>query len=336
MSGHRIPAWRVTLDGRDLTARLAPRLLELTLSEQRAGEADQLDLRIHDHDGRLALPSRGAELSVALGWQGGGLVDKGRYRVDEVEHAGPPDIVTVRARSADLTAALRARRDRSWHDTTLGEVLRSIAGEHGLSPRIAPALDALPLPHLDQSGESDAALLTRLGKQHDAVATIKAGRLLFLPTGKGETASGEPLPAAQVRRRDGDGHRYHVADREAYSGVRAYWHDVEGANRRSVLVGKSGNAKRLRDSFASEQAAREAAEAEWARIQRGLATLSLTLAWGRPDLYPEQPCRVSGFKPEIDDTDWLIVKVTHSVGSSGFVTSLELETRADAAGAGGE
>ncbi|WP_334132375.1 contractile injection system protein, VgrG/Pvc8 family, partial [Silanimonas lenta] len=219
---HRIPAFRVTLDGQDLTRRIAPRLLDLTLTEQRASEADQLDLRLHDHDGRLALPRRGAELTVALGWQDGGVVDKGVYRVDEVEHSGAPDTVTLRARSADLTAALRARRDRSWDDTTLGEVVRTLAGNHGLTPRIAPALDRVAVPHLDQTGESDAALLSRLGKQHDAVATIKAGRLLFLPIGRGETAAGEPLPAATLTRRDGDSHRYHVADREAYSGVRAY------------------------------------------------------------------------------------------------------------------
>ncbi len=323
---HRIPAFRVTLDGQDLTRRIAPRLLDLTLTEQRASEADQLDLRLHDHDGRLALPRRGAELTVALGWQDGGVVDKGVYRVDEVEHSGAPDTVTLRARSADLTAALRARRDRSWDDTTLGEVVRTLAGNHGLTPRIAPALDRVAVPHLDQTGESDAALLSRLGKQHDAVATIKAGRLLFLPIGRGETAAGEPLPAATLTRRDGDSHRYHVADREAYSGVRAYWHDRDGANRRSVLVGASGNAKRLRETFASEQAAREAAEAEWQRLQRGVGSLSLTLAWGRPDLYPEQPCRVRGFKAEIDATDWLIVKVTHSLGGAGFTTAVEMET----------
>lgn len=35
---------------------------------------------------------------------------------------------------------------------------------------------------------------------------------------------------------------------------------------------------------------------------------------------------VSGFKPEIDGTDWLVAKTTHTVdGSGGFVTALELE-----------
>jgi phage protein D len=109
--------------------------------------------------------------------------------------------------------------------------------------------------------------------------------------------------------------------------VRAYWHDKAGAYRKSVLVGRSGNAKRLRESYASEAEARDQAQAEWNRIQRGVAKFSYTLALGRADLYPEQKLRVSGFKPEIDSTDWLIEQLVHRItGSSGFTTSLDLET----------
>jgi phage protein D len=326
---YAVPAWRVVLDGQDLTERFRPRLLDLTLSEARGGEADQLDLRIHDHDGRMALPRRGVELSVAIGWADAGLVEKGTFRVDEVEHSGSPDILTIRARSADLTHPMRTRRERSWHDVTLGNVVRNLAGEHGLQARIAPALASIGIAHLDQTGESDVHLLTRLGRQYDAVATVKAGSLIFLPIGSGTTASGEPLPSPLLRRQDGDQHRYALADRDAYSGVRAYWNDKPGAQRKSVLVGESGNAKRLRQTYSSEAEAKRHAQAEWNRARRGAATFAYTLALGRADLFPEQKVRVSGFKTEVDDTTWLIAKATHSItGSGGFTTQLELETDA--------
>ena len=180
-----IPAWRVVLDGNDLTDRIAPRLIDLTLTECRGGEADQLDLRIHDHDGRMALPRRGVTLTVAIGWRDTGLVDKGTFRVDEVEHSGAPDIITIRARSADLTQKIRTRRERSWHDVTLGKVLRGLAGEHGLKAQIDAKLADIAIPHLDQTGESDVHLLQRLGKQYDAVATVKNGTLLFAPISRG-------------------------------------------------------------------------------------------------------------------------------------------------------
>lgn len=326
------PAIRVTLDGRDLTDRIAPRLLDLTLTEQRGDEADQLDLRIHDHDGRMDIPNRGAEISVAIGWKGQGLVDKGLFRVDEVEHAGAPDVITLRARSADFSAQLRIRRERSFDATTLGAIVQAIAADHGLTPRIAPALASVAIAHVDQT-ESDGALLARLGKTHDAVSTIKRRSLLFLPIGQGLTAAGAPLPAVTIARADGDQHRYHLADRDTYNGVRAFWHDQDGANRKSVLVGQSGNAKRLRETFANEADARAEAQAEWQRIQRGVATLAYTLALGRPDLYPEQRVTARGFKPAIDQTAWLIVKVDHRLTPGGFTTGLDLETVSAAAAA---
>lgn len=321
-----IPLWKVVLDGQDLTERIAPRLLELTLSESRGDEADQLDLRISDHDGALALPKRGVSLTLAMGWVDSGMVNKGTFVVDDVEHSGAPDVITVRARSADLTGAIRSRRERSWHDTTLGAVLSTIAGDHSLKSAIAPALSGLAVPHLDQANESDINLLTRLAKRFDAVATVKAGTLVFAPTGSGTTPSGIELPGAQITRQSGDQHRYAVSDREKYTGVRAYWGNRGDARRVGVLVGTADNEKKLQATYATEAEARQHAQAEFQRLDRGAASLSYTLALGRADLYPEQSITVSGFKPEIDGTDWLVSKATHTItGAAGFTTALELE-----------
>ncbi|MCD7096973.1 phage late control D family protein [Stenotrophomonas sp. MMGLT7] len=321
-----VPAWKVVLDGQDLTARIAPRLIDLTLTECRGGEADQLDLVIHDHDGRMALPKRGVTLSVAIGWQGAGLVNKGTFRVDEVEHAGAPDIITIRARSTDLTRQMRSRRERSWHASTLGAVLRNLAGEHGLKASIAAALASIAIDHLDQVNESDVALLTRLGQRYDAVATVKAGTLLFAPVGSGTTPGGTALPQARITRADGDRHRYSVEDRNEYSGCKCFWNDRKRAKRKQVLVGSDDNAFTVRETFKSEAMARQQARSKWQQLQRGAAKFIYQLALGRADLYPEQQVTVSGFKPEIDGQAWLIVQATHGIsGDGGFTTALEME-----------
>jgi len=327
MIGHDTPAWRVVLDGQDLTARIAPRLLELTLCETRGEEADQLELRIHDHDGQMALPARGVMLTVAIGSRQQGLIDKGQYRVDEVEHSGAPDLISIRARSANFSKDLRIRKSRSWHGQTLGAIVGGIAGEHSLTPDIDAALSPVAIEHLDQADESDIHLLSGLANRFDATLALRDGRLIFQPIGHGGPLDRRSPPLLALTRRHGDQHRYCVADRDAYSGVRAYWSDTAGASRKSVLVGTPDNAKRLRETCSSERIALEHAQAEWQRIQRGAATLSYTLAFGRADLSPEQHLSLSGFKPEIDGTDWLVIKTTHTLtGSQGFSTALELET----------
>lgn len=51
---------------------------------------------------------------------------------------------------------------------------------------------------------------------------------------------------------------------------------------------------------------------------------------GRADLYTEMPVKVSGFKQPIDDAEWTITTLTHSVSAdNGFTTSLELEVKID-------
>lgn len=320
----RAPAYRIKWEGQDITEKVNPRLIDLAIEECRGDQVDQLDITMSDHDGRLAMPSKGALLSVSIGWEGEALVDKGTFKVDEVEHRGSPDSITVRARSADLNTGIKTRAERSYHDTTLGAIVKQVAARNRLKPRVDGRLAAKPIAHIDQT-ESDVAFLTRLGRQHDAVATIKAGTLLFLPVVGTTTSGGKALPTITITRADGDQHRYATADRQSYSGVRAYWHDPKRANRRGVLVGQSGNAKRLRESYATEADAREAALAEWRRIQRGAATFDVTLAEGIPTLCPQTPVRLRGWKEPWGSIEWLTVKVRHQLSDSGFTTQASLE-----------
>jgi len=330
----RQPDFRITLGGKDITATVNPRLVSLTLAQCRGGEADQLDLVLNDADGQLELPRTGVQIALAIGWAGADLTGKGTFTVDEVEHSGAPDQVQIRARSADLRAGLRNRAEQSWHATTLGTVAQTIARRNGLQARIDAGLAATPIAHADQTNESDINFITRLARRHDAVATVKAGRLVLLPINGSRSSSGAVLAAITLTRAAGDQHRFHVADRDAYTGVRAYWHDPDRAKQRSVLVGQSGNAKRLREGHANEADARAAAEAEWQRVQRGAATFELTLATGVATLDAQAPLAVSGFKPEIDGTDWLVTKVTHTIADGGFTTRLEAERQGSDANAG--
>jgi phage protein D len=321
------PDFSVTLDGQNLSTKIAPRLISLTISECRTDEADQLDLVLDDSDGRLALPKKGAVLAVSMGWTGQALVDKGTFTVDEVEHSGAPDTITVRARSASMTKNMGERQEKSWHGQTLGAIVRAIAGKHKLKPTISDTLGKLTIPHIDQTHESDMAFLTRLAKRYDAVMTVKETRLLFLPIGAGVTASGKPLPVVTIERSTGDQHRYSVRDRENFECVRAYWHSGKKGKRQTVYFGSATarSFKTLPEIYSTAGEATAAAKSELQRIERGQATLGYTLALGRPEIRPELTVNVRGFKPEIDGTDWLVSRATHTISDGGLQTSLELE-----------
>ena len=198
---HLAPDYRLEVEGKDISAAVQPRLISLTLTEGRANSADQLEIELDDADGQLAIPRKEAEIALAIGWKGQQLVDKGSFVVDEAEHSGTPDRVTIRARAADLGGEIRTRKEKSWHATTLGTVLAELAQRNSLTHKIDKALAAIKVDHLDQTNESDMHLITRLARKHDAVATVKKKHLLFMPITGTTTSQGQRLPTHRRRGR---------------------------------------------------------------------------------------------------------------------------------------
>ncbi|PTW44673.1 hypothetical protein C8J25_109103 [Sphingomonas faeni] len=337
-----IAAVRVVVDGKDITPVLEGkvpqpngrpprrRLVSLGISEKRGEEADQLDLVIDDTDGTVALPPTGAKIHVWLGWKQGsdvtsGLVDKGWFIVDEVAHGGPPDLITIRARSADFTSDLKTRREKSWHGTTLGTIVSDVAQHHGLTPRCAASLAGIAIKSKAQNRESDLAFLRRLGRERGAVAKIARGVLMFSPISAGVTTTGKPIAIVTIARRDGDAHQYSRQKRDDVPGVKATWHDRKTGKRQHFVAGQAEGAKILSRVYGNEIDAQAAANAASGRAGREPVSLSLTLALGRPDIHPETKAIVTGYKDTIDAVGWLVSEVAHSVSDRGYTTLLKLD-----------
>lgn len=345
----RIPAFNILIGGRTL-AVLDEKLISLELTDNRGFNADELTISVDDSEGVIELPPRGAELSVSLGWQGEPLIYKGVYIVDEVSHAGPPDRIEITARSADFRDEFNVKREVSWHDVTVERIVSAIAHRYKLTPVISEQLMGAEIDHADQTQESDMSFLTRMAEILGAIATVKNGSLLFILPGGGVSASGQALPDFAITRESGDRHAFRIADRDAYTGVQAYWLDLDFGKKKKVtvrkrkktidekkprsssregdyLAGEDGNVFVLRTTYSSELAAQRAAAAKWQQLQRGAAEFNLTLAYGRADLYPEMHGTVTGFKAAIDQQDWIISKVGHTIDDAGFKTRLELEAK---------
>ncbi|EGF93094.1 phage protein D [Asticcacaulis biprosthecium C19] len=303
-------AWSVFLDGVNLTPVMNPRLIALTITEKRSEAADQLDIVLDDKDGKVAIPRKGAVLRVSMGWLQGdnlssglpiGLIDKGAFKVDEVGGGGPFDTITLRARSADFTDAFRVRRQRSYVGQTVGHVITAIASANGLKASVAPSLTGKVIPALGHAAKSDSAMLRELGRRFDATATVKAGVLVFAPSGSDTTAGGVPLDGVTLDRREAPQRTWSCAEQSESAGVKAVWHDKAGAQQHSVTIGHSGSGtpKRLRRIYHNEADATQAAEAEHARTARGKWTYDTTLALGRPDWYPGRKLTLTGDKAEL-------------------------------------
>ncbi|CDL83943.1 phage late control D family protein [Xenorhabdus szentirmaii] len=231
------PAFRLETNNKDITGKIQSRLMSLTLTDNRGLESDQLDLELDDSDGQLALPSRGDVLTLELGWHGRPLTPKGKFIVDEIEHSGAPDRLTIRARSADFRGDLNVKREQSYHKQTLEGIVSTIATRNQLQFQISDDLKGISM-HIDQTNESDVSFLTRIAKQEGAITSVKNGELLFICQGQNKTVSGQNISPVLITRKSGDSHRFSLSDREAYTGIIAQWQDTRTATKQTVKLQK--------------------------------------------------------------------------------------------------
>ena len=350
---HLTPQAELTIDGRRFGTQAMSRIISISLTDKRGFEADELTIELDDHDGTIAIPKTGSKITLKLGYQETGLVEKGEYLVSEFTASGSPDILSITARAADLAEALAEQVEKSWHKQTLYQIIETIAKKHKYEYIISKDYQNQKIEHIDQTNESDASFMSRLAEQYDAIATVKNGKLLFIPAGESQTASGRPILPTTITRASGDSHSFTYSSSNSYQAVRAYYTDKKTGQKKEVLVNKDNaypnkkttqqtktvkgktfktkkkendnqkvntegqKIKTLRHLYATESGAWSGARGAFKKIQRGVAEFSITLAVGRPDLYPETPAVVKGFKPEIDAEAWLITEVSHKIDSGG-------------------
>jgi phage protein D len=324
-------AWQVMLDGKDLTAIMAPRLINLKLDEATDEKADKLEIVLRDDDGQMAIPPEGALLTVALGWARGsgvtvGLVSKGTFKVDDVSWYGPPDRISISAHSADLAGSFRQRKNKVWNGKTLGAIVAEVATANGLTAKCHSDLASTVVTSEEQAHKSDMQFLRDLGRRYDAVATVKAGSLIFTPKNAVTTVNGDTIPTITITRKDCDTATYRRSAREAeQDGAEAQYND-QGSSKRGTVGAGGANRKRMKRVFASKADASAAAGSESNKLARKKASFSMTLALGNASARAGIKAKVSGFKSEVDAKAWRIASVTHDMdGSGGFRTDLELE-----------
>ncbi|EIJ72135.1 phage late control D family protein [Pasteurella bettyae] len=95
------------------------------------------------------------------------------------------------------------------------------------------------------------------------------------------------------------------------------------------VTSDSDQIKTLRYTYANETSAITGAKSAFDKLKRGVATFSMTLAFGEPELIPEMPLVLRGFKSMIDGSDWIISRVTHNINDSGYTTQIECELKVE-------
>lgn len=319
------PAFKITVNGSDITEVLAGRLVSLSITDEAGVNSDRVELEIDDRDERLTIPPLKATMTVEIGYQGGALVKKGTYTIEDIDVGGPLRYMTMRGTSVGASKGAAAGREASWDNTTLGEVAKTIAGRHGWKLAISSDLSGVQIEHTDQH-ENDLQFLSRLAAENDAVAKVASGRLIITPHASGKRASGADMPVTALKATSTTEWNMTMAGRGDYSGVTATYHDLATGTRGEVVQGESGvNNHTLPHNYQSRAAAQRAAKAKMNSLKRNKRTLSIHAMPGDPNLRAETKVNATGFRTGVDG-EWIIIRARHQITDSGYTCSLDCET----------
>ena len=194
------PTFQILAAGKDITTDISDRFISMDIVDSVDEMSDGLVLVLEDVKGTLAIPASGARLEIAIGYNGKNQ-RLGSFVVDDVDIEGPPDVISIQATSSPFVndrggkaaSELFSRRSRSLEGKTFGEIVATVAGKCGLTPVVDKKLASVVVPHVDQSNESDANMLIRLGRRFGATLKPADGKLVMVSDAGGMSASGQPI-----------------------------------------------------------------------------------------------------------------------------------------------
>lgn len=317
------PDFKVIAAGINITSQIKDRLLGLVVNDEAGFKSDTVEITLDDRDNAIELPLPGAPLIVFMGYKETFLAPMGVFTADEVVAKGPPDRVIIRGKAVNLGGTIKEQKTRSWDDKTIEDIVGTIAGEHELEPKVADDLKPFHYKHLDQTDESDINFLTRIAKDHDAIASVKGQSLLFMPKGEGKTVSGIPMLPRSITKSGELSWSMTLASRGNYKSVEAHWHDEATGKKEKVTAGEGSPIKRLRHTHSTKEEAEKAAKAKLDETKRGDDTLSITMP-GDPSVAAEGQILAIGFRIGVSGL-WSVTSARHEITGGGFKTKIKTE-----------
>lgn len=331
------PAFSVSAEGRDITRALRECLAELVLTDNGGATAKADELKITLLSETLALPSKGARLRVALGFNDN-LVDKGWFVVSGVGSGGPPRRIEIYATAAPMNAQkqpgdVTSHKTRSWDNLRLADLIKTVAADNGLMPKVAAELADIHIDHVDQVAESDANLLSRLARTYNAVSKPAGGYWLFLKQGAMATASGRQIGSIIITPEEVSNWSYSEGQRGSSTGKATgkdagekgkgkigvrYYDEADGRTKMST-VDHDGPSLTNPYTQPAKATADQHAKSRKTQAQRNEQKMSLSGPC-RPKhiaLTAESGVTTSGFGSR-EDRDWNVESLTFSLTSAGL------------------
>lgn len=310
--------FRLVINGEDKTSLFKTRFISLQVCERQGELSDTIDIEVDNRDKKIVLPSTGATIEVSVGY-GDDLVAKGAFEVDELEEPIEVDTIRIHGKAAKLKESFKAPKNAVFDDISLGDLAQGIASEHGFEAAVSSKLANIQFAHIDQIGESDMSLLSRLTAEHGGMVKPTSNRLVLLTKDEAKKVSGAEISAIEITDPKDSTGRLVIAERSNFKQVKAHWFDEVTQQRQELSAGSGEPSYVMRQRFQNQARAQAMASAKLKSLQRDVKTLTLTRQL-MPRVIAEGKVEISNHKTSINGT-WIAEEVTHTILSGEPATT---------------
>ncbi|WP_340026674.1 contractile injection system protein, VgrG/Pvc8 family [Paenibacillus sp. FSL K6-1096] len=321
-------------NGKDVTQDITRSLTDFQYNDAASGSLDDLTVTLEDRERNWQgpwSPVEGDQLVAVIrtvNWDKPGEIKKlplGTFEVDSIDFSGPPDTISIKAVSLPVTSEVRMQRSsRSWEKTNLKTIAAQVAKRAKLK-LIYEAQDNPSYDRLEQSEVSDLAFLLDTAMQEGIAIKVSSGSLVLFDEQEYE----QKAAVATIVRGESNVTDYSFAYNTAYAAYRACTVTYTPSQDKETLKAtytpqgapKSGPVLKINEQVDSQANAMRLARKRLREKNKegGKGTLSLM---GDLRMAAGLTINIKGWKRF--DGKYIIESARHSIGSSGYTTSLDI------------
>lgn len=322
----RSAAVDLTWNGAAVKSKMIGQSTEITYTDPASGEADSLDISIHDRDRQWTvawLPLKGDTLEATIkvyDWEREGdnrSLPCGFFILDDFKFSGWPLTGTISAVSVPADDAFReTERDKVWEQVTIREIGKEIAARAGISLAWDVEGAEFTIQSIEQSGQTDCDFYMSLCETYGYAMKVYAQKIVVFD----REAYKKKDPVLTIRETDIESWDWDSTLAGTYTGGEYAYTDPSTEEEIKATVGAGKRILKQSGKADSQADAERKIQAAVDKANHGATTLTVTIT-GNASLVASQCVTVVGLGRL--SGKYYIDSITHHIGG-GYTMELEM------------
>lgn len=317
----------VIYNGVAVTTKLEQYKTEITYTDPACGEADSLDIAMHDRDRQWVtawVPVMGDTMTASIkakDWYGPGdtrILPCGFFILDNYEYSGWPLAATISGVSIPADGSFRAtERTKTWEKVTIPEIGKEIADRVGVTLNWDVEGEPFTIKSVEQSEQTDCDFFMSLCDTYGLSMKVYAQKIVVYD----REAYKKKEPVAKITEEEITSWSYSKSMAGSYTGGEYTYTDPITEEEIKVTVGTGKRILKQSGKADSKADAERKIRAAVDKANHGAVKLLVTIV-GRADLVASQCVTVVGLGKL--SGKYFIDQITHHITGSGYTMDLEL------------